>query len=367
MYVCVVRDDGYSLHSPHSRVSHTCTHAYSPGWIGTDYFVDFLFICDIAVSFRTAFFEPSGHLVVDTRGMAKNYLFTWFWIDAPASFPFELILAALSIDASQLRFISVMKCIRLLRLGRLLKFFDRFQFAHTMRVGRLLAFFVLCVHWAGCVYYLEAVVQGVNAPGVWVCLCQSPFAPPCYATSQRSPHDCPAPTPLQTSTLDLENVSVFQMYIKSMYLGLCQLVGENLDPQTTVEQVMAILMVLYGSVMNASLFGQVGQLHQLHQLSRGALEDALCHLNMHCCTPATDCIQHPKLVKHLQQAQLHHGCREQQHAHPQSMCQHGLVAMSLPVWCSLTPLQHTSLHSSLRRFKSECATTTTTASTATSC
>ena len=89
-----------------------------------------------------------------------------------------------------------------------------------------------------------------------------------------APNDCPACTPLQTSTLDLENVSVFQMYIKSMYLGLCQLVGENLDPQTTVEQVMAILMVLYGSVMNASLFGQVSQ---LHQLPRGALQDALCH------------------------------------------------------------------------------------------
>jgi len=141
----------------------------------------------------------------------------WFLIDAPASFPFEWVAVLIpGLDSSNLQYMAALKCIRLLRLGRLLKFFDRFQFANVARLVRLIAFFVLCTHWAGCLFWLVGDVQGMDSPGVWI------------------------------NEWGLINSGFGSRYLASLYAGLLQLVGENIDPQTDVERLFAISVILYG-------------------------------------------------------------------------------------------------------------------------
>ena len=102
-------------------------------------------------------------------GTHGSYGTGWFLIDAPASFPFEWVAYLIpGLAAANLKYIAVLKCIRLLRLGRLLKFFDQLEFANVARLVRLLAFFVLCTHWAGCLFWLIGVLQGEYMPGVWI-------------------------------------------------------------------------------------------------------------------------------------------------------------------------------------------------------
>ena len=98
-----------------------------------------------------------------------SYMSGWFMVDAPASFPFEWVAFLIpGLGGNNLKFIAVLKCIRLLRLGRLLKFFDHLQVANFARLVRLLAFFVLCTHWAGCCFWLLGTLEGMDEPGVWI-------------------------------------------------------------------------------------------------------------------------------------------------------------------------------------------------------
>jgi hypothetical protein len=65
--------------------------------------------------------------------------------------PLELVAGAanISLDGG-LRVSSMLKCIRLLRLGRLVKILQKFRFANIFGIIRLFMFIFLFAHWAGC-------------------------------------------------------------------------------------------------------------------------------------------------------------------------------------------------------------------------
>ena len=56
-------------------------------WFWLDAGVDIYFLADIYVSLRTAFYTERGEIVVDEKTIRKEYLRTWFPIDAAACFP----------------------------------------------------------------------------------------------------------------------------------------------------------------------------------------------------------------------------------------------------------------------------------------
>jgi hypothetical protein len=75
------------------------------------------------LNFNTAFIRK-GEWVSSRRAIAANYLSSWFWIDAPASCPVELLelaLVAYRTDMSALSFLRMLRVLRLVRLLRLLK------------------------------------------------------------------------------------------------------------------------------------------------------------------------------------------------------------------------------------------------------
>ena len=59
-----------------------------------DAIIDFIFVLDIIISFRTTFFDSLGHEVVNPRKIAWNYLKNQFWIDLAATIPFDKIFEA---------------------------------------------------------------------------------------------------------------------------------------------------------------------------------------------------------------------------------------------------------------------------------
>ena len=89
--------------------------------------VDFLFLCDIVINFRTGYMVD-GQFVTDTRAIARYYVRTTFFVDLVGSFPINLILKAANPDDNettstarlnrQLRMLRVIKITRLLRLSK---------------------------------------------------------------------------------------------------------------------------------------------------------------------------------------------------------------------------------------------------------
>lgn len=98
-----------------------------------DYLVDAIFWIDIGLNFRTAYVDHAANMIRDGRKIAQHYLVTWFPIDLPASVPFEAIVLAFAsdLDNRQLAALALLKTPRLLRLARLLRFFDRMKGANV--------------------------------------------------------------------------------------------------------------------------------------------------------------------------------------------------------------------------------------------
>jgi len=78
------------------------------------------FITDVCFNFNTAYFD-NEKWVTDRGKISARYLTGWFWIDAPSSFPVELVDYFMEGDSSTLGMLKFLRLFRLLRLLRLLK------------------------------------------------------------------------------------------------------------------------------------------------------------------------------------------------------------------------------------------------------
>ena len=93
---------------------------------------DIAFVIDLLLNFITASFNDTVHgteLDFNPLHIARDYLKSWFVIDLISSVPFDLFVVA----TTSVRAISIVKCVRLLRLNRLFKKLDELGSADFVR------------------------------------------------------------------------------------------------------------------------------------------------------------------------------------------------------------------------------------------
>ena len=79
---------------------------------------------------------------------AQYVLYGRFGVDLIASLPLEIITLILQSDSLNLRFLGMLKMVRLLRLGRIITFLKANQkLKFSMKIGQLLFFIILTMHW----------------------------------------------------------------------------------------------------------------------------------------------------------------------------------------------------------------------------
>jgi hypothetical protein len=126
-------------------------------WTFFDYIVDLLFLMDIVLNFHTGYLDEHNLLIMNTKMIAERYIKTWFFIDILATFPFELLALLARVDAgSNVQLFALLKCPRLLRLGRILKFLENMRGANVWRMIRLFIFFFMMSHWIGNIWFAIA-------------------------------------------------------------------------------------------------------------------------------------------------------------------------------------------------------------------
>ena len=118
------------------------------------------FIVDVVLSFNTVTFHAqTGKWITSRDRIAKAYLTSWFWIDAPSSVPVELI--TLFFDAQGLGLLRVLRMVRLIRLVKLLKIEEYIEtlenaFDTDLRALRLVLMvtnMVFLMHIMGCFWF----------------------------------------------------------------------------------------------------------------------------------------------------------------------------------------------------------------------
>mmetsp|Transcript_8684 Transcript_8684/g.16631 ORF Transcript_8684/g.16631 Transcript_8684/m.16631 type:complete len:292 (+) Transcript_8684:33-908(+) len=189
-----------------------------------DEVIDSIFYIDIVLNFFCTFETAPYHYEKSYWRIFLKYK-GWFVVDFLAAFPFELLAGASAATA-----LSTVKVFRLLRLGRVFKFIDRFPaFSNGARFVVLGGAFLMCCHVLGCAWYFV----GPDQDG-WK---SSFFGPDLQARDQ---------------------LSVSARYTPCLYYVVVTIltVGYgDIVPETSYERVFSSVLIMFGAVVYALIFG----------------------------------------------------------------------------------------------------------------
>ncbi|TGZ64139.1 hypothetical protein CRM22_006521 [Opisthorchis felineus] len=214
--------------------------------LGIEILVDIMFLVDILINFRTTYVNKNDEVVSHPRRIATHYLKGWFFVDLVAAIPFDLVFINLKDKPTQVT--TLLKSARLLRLFGIVRKLDRYSEYGASILLLLTALFALIAHWLACIWYAigKEEHRGEGPKIGWL----NTLA---MQTEQHYTEDPNSGPDIQTK------------YITALYFTFSSLTSigfGNVSPNTNAEKVFSIVVMLVGSLMYASIFGNVGALIQ---------------------------------------------------------------------------------------------------------
>ncbi|XP_055360216.1 potassium voltage-gated channel subfamily H member 6 isoform X2 [Betta splendens] len=211
-----------------------------------DLLVDVLFIVDIVINLRTTYVDHNDEVVTQPSRIAKHYIKGWFPIDLFAAIPFDLLIFRSGSD-EMATLTSLLKTARLLRLVRVARKLDRYSEYGAAVLFLLMCTFVLIAHWLACIWYAIGYVERPYTETGWL----DNLAEQLGKTYNDS-----------DST---SGPSVKDKYVTALYFTLSSLTSVgfgNVSPNTNSEKIFSICVMVIGSLMYASIFGNVSAIIQ---------------------------------------------------------------------------------------------------------
>ncbi|KAF2882474.1 hypothetical protein ILUMI_23699, partial [Ignelater luminosus] len=212
-----------------------------------DLIVDVTFIVDILINFRTTYVSGNDEVVSHPGRIAVHYLKGWFLIDLVAAIPFDLLLFGSDTDETT-TLIGLLKTARLLRLVRVARKIDRYSEYGAAVLLLLMATFALIAHWLACIWYAigNAERPVLNAKIGWLDHLADDTKQPYFTNNTGGP-------------------TIKSRYITALYFTFTSLTSVgfgNVAPNTDAEKIFTICVMLVGSLMYASIFGNVSAIIQ---------------------------------------------------------------------------------------------------------
>nr|XP_056713169.1 potassium voltage-gated channel subfamily H member 2 [Euleptes europaea] len=209
-----------------------------------DLIVDIMFIIDILINFRTTYVNSNEEVVSHPAKIAIHYFKGWFLIDMVAAIPFDLLIFGSGSEETT-TLIGLLKTARLLRLVRVARKLDRYSEYGAAVLFLLMCTFALIAHWLACIWYAIGNVEGETIG--WLHSLGSQIGKPFNDTN---PHHGP---------------SIKDKYVTALYFTFSSLTSVgfgNVSPNTNPEKIFSICVMLIGSLMYASIFGNVSAIIQ---------------------------------------------------------------------------------------------------------
>uniref|UniRef100_A0A8C4EUT9 Potassium voltage-gated channel, subfamily H (eag-related), member 5b n=1 Tax=Dicentrarchus labrax TaxID=13489 RepID=A0A8C4EUT9_DICLA len=227
-------------------------------WLVLDSVVDVIFLVDIVLNFHTTFVGPGGEVISDPKLIRMNYLKTWFVIDLLSCLPYDIINAFENVDEGISSLFSSLKVVRLLRLGRVARKLDHYLEYGAAVLVLLVCVFGLVAHWLACIWYsigdYEVIDEATNKIKMDSWLYQ-------LAIGIGSPYRFNASGSGQWEG----GPGKYSLYITSLYFTMTSLttIGfGNIAPTTDGEKIFSVAMMMVGSLLYATIFGNVTTIFQ---------------------------------------------------------------------------------------------------------
>ncbi|NWW91990.1 KCNH1 protein, partial [Rhynochetos jubatus] len=248
-------------------------------WLVVDSIVDVIFLVDIVLNFHTTFVGPAGEVISDPKLIRMNYLKTWFVIDLLSCLPYDVINAFENVDEVSILVLlpplnycimvggggcgisslfSSLKVVRLLRLGRVARKLDHYIEYGAAVLVLLVCVFGLAAHWLACIWYsigdYEVIDEDTNTIRTESWLYQLGMS---------------IGTPYRFNSSGFGKweggPSKDSVYISSLYFTMTSLTSVgfgNIAPTTDGEKIFAVAMMMIGSLLYATIFGNVTTIFQ---------------------------------------------------------------------------------------------------------
>ncbi|XP_069066860.1 potassium voltage-gated channel subfamily H member 2 isoform X1 [Pleurodeles waltl] len=216
-----------------------------------DLMVDIMFIIDILINFRTTYVNTNEEVVSHPGKIAIHYFKGWFLIDMVAAIPFDLLIFGSGSEETT-TLIGLLKTARLLRLVRVARKLDRYSEYGAAVLFLLMCTFALIAHWLACIWYaignMERTMKNDDYQKIgWLDSLGIQIGKP-YNDSVGS-----------------SGPSIKDKYVTALYFTFSSLTSVgfgNVSPNTNSEKIFSICVMLIGSLMYASIFGNVSAIIQ---------------------------------------------------------------------------------------------------------
>uniref|UniRef100_A0A7E4VA71 Cyclic nucleotide-binding domain-containing protein n=1 Tax=Panagrellus redivivus TaxID=6233 RepID=A0A7E4VA71_PANRE len=220
-----------------------------------DLMVDLMFIIDIIINFRTTYMNENDEVVSHPGKIAVHYFKGWFAIDLIAAVPFDLLLVNTNNNETSetTTLIGLLKTARLLRLVRVARKLDRYSEYGAAVLVLLMATFALIAHWLACIWYTIGKHELPSKEFTWLHQLANHLKEPyCHTNGSDPTFPCGGP-------------SLKSRYVTSLYFTLSTITSigfGNVSATTDLEKIFTIIMMIVGSLMYASVFGNVSAIIQ---------------------------------------------------------------------------------------------------------
>ncbi|KAJ8414213.1 hypothetical protein AAFF_G00050830 [Aldrovandia affinis] len=236
----------FLLNEQEDKRRRTCGYTCNPLNV-VDLIVDIMFIIDILINFRTTYVNHNDEVVSHPGHIAVHYFKGWFLIDIVAAIPFDLLIFRSGSDEPQTTtLIGLLKTARLLRLVRVARKLDRYSEYGAAVLFLLMCTFALIAHWLACIWYAIGNVERPYMKIGWLDNLADQIGKHYNNDSSSGP-------------------SIKDKYITALYFTFSSLTSVgfgNVSPNTNSEKIFSICVMLIGSLMYASIFGNVSAIIQ---------------------------------------------------------------------------------------------------------
>ncbi|KAM4623663.1 voltage-gated inwardly rectifying potassium channel KCNH2-like [Polymixia lowei] len=232
----------------------SCGYSCSPLNV-VDLIVDIMFIVDIIINFRTTYVNSNDEVVSQSARIAVHYFKGWFLIDMVAAIPFDLLIYRSGEEVVRgggegetTTLIGLLKTARLLRLVRVARKLDRYSEYGAAVLFLLMCTFALIAHWLACIWYAIGNVERSGSARIgWLDSLGDQLGKP------------------YNDTISGSGPSIRDKYVTALYFTFSSLTSVgfgNVSPNTNSEKIFSICVMLIGSLMYASIFGNVSAIIQ---------------------------------------------------------------------------------------------------------
>jgi len=197
-----------------------------------DLTIDFLYVLDIVINFRTTFIdEGSGYEVFQARRIAWRYFSSLrYWCDLVAALPIEIVNWVAFDESNRLQMLTLLKMARLLRLSKIIMFMRTGNHVKlTMKLLHLLLILIIYLHTQACFWFMLNSIESEYIP----------------------------PTDYVHRHTELYSGSVVRAYSLSLYMSVYMLTAAEIGPRTEWERIYAGCCILVGQLFQAYMFGEI--------------------------------------------------------------------------------------------------------------